>query len=282
MVAERLVESRIDFLTEQGERTAMITIVRDVTERARLEDAERRTRAAAEAAVRSRDELLATIAHDLKNPLASIQGYSQLLRRRAERGEQVASAALVGAAGQIEASARRMAAMIDDLVDTARLQMGDVLPLDRRPIDLVALVRRVADAHQRTTERHRIVVDASGDAPAGVWDAARLERVLDNLVANAVKYSPAGGDVVVRVLREGDAAVVTVTDHGLGIPAADIPRVFDRFHRGANVQGQISGTGIGLASVRQIVEQHGGTVDGRKPRGMREHFHDPPPAWRDG
>jgi signal transduction histidine kinase len=150
--------------------------------------------------------------------------------------------------------------MIDDLVDTARLQMGDALPLDRRQVDTAVLARRVADAHQRTTERHRIVVDASLDAPAGFWDGARLERVLDNLVANAVKYSPAGGDVVVRVRREGGAAVVSVIDHGLGIPSADIPRVFDRFHRGANVQGRISGTGIGLASVRQIVEQHGGTV----------------------
>jgi signal transduction histidine kinase len=95
----------------------------------------------------------------------------------------------------------------------------------------------------------------------GAWDAARLEPALDNLVDNAVEYSPDGGDVTVRVRVEGDAAVVRVADRGIGIPAADLPRVFERLHRGANVAGRIDGTGIGLARVRQTVAQHGGTVD---------------------
>jgi len=89
-----------------------------------------------------------------------------------------------------------------------------------------------------------------------------LERVLDNLLSNAVKYSPAGGDITVQVSRETGSgfAVLTVADQGLGIPVDDLPYVFERFRRGTNVVGQIAGTGIGLAAVRQVVEQHGGRV----------------------
>jgi signal transduction histidine kinase len=115
-----------------------------------------------------------------------------------------------------------------------------------------------------TTERHalRLAVD---DAPlVGTWDTARLERVVANLLGNAVKYSPDGGPIVVRMAREEDSegmawAVLSVRDAGVGIPAADLPHVFDRFRRGGNVAG-IAGAGIGLTGVRQIVEQHGGTV----------------------
>lgn len=90
--------------------------------------------------------------------------------------------------------------------------------------------------------------------------AIRRERVLNNLLSNAVKYSPAGGEIVVRVRTDGDEAVLEVTDPGIGIPPADLARIFVRFSRGSNVIGRISGTGIGLTLVRQIVEQHGGVV----------------------
>src|SRR5205085_140437 len=106
---------------------------------------------------------------------------------------------------------------------------------------------------------HSIHVEATVSALVGLWDGARLERVLLNLFANAVKYSPDGGAISLTVSREDHWAVVTVRDQGLGIPAADLPHIFERFHRAGNV-GRISGTGIGLAEARQIVEQHGGTV----------------------
>lgn len=105
------------------------------------------------------------------------------------------------------------------------------------------------------TDRPELVVSA---------DAERLERVLSNVIANAVKYSPEGGEISVRATREENAgqprAVLTVRDAGLGIPAADLPRIFERYYRATNVPGSIQGTGIGLATVRQIVVQHGGGV----------------------
>ncbi|MDP9474038.1 MAG: ATP-binding protein [Chloroflexota bacterium] len=99
----------------------------------------------------------------------------------------------------------------------------------------------------------------------GEWDRARLARVVANLLDNAVRYSPKGGEIVVRVGRVEDPdgmpwAVLAVSDQGVGIPAADLPHLFERFYRGGNVTGRIAGTGIGLAGAKQIVEQHGGTI----------------------
>jgi signal transduction histidine kinase len=103
----------------------------------------------------------------------------------------------------------------------------------------------------------------------------RLERVLENLLSNAIKYSPEGGSITVAIADEeigGPWAVLTVRDQGLGIPAADLPRVFERFQRARNVEGRIGGTGIGLASARQIVEQHGGTIAAESAEGTGSTF----------
>jgi signal transduction histidine kinase len=133
-----------------------------------------------------------------------------------------------------------------------------------RPVDLAALARQSAAEHQQSSGRHRIRVRTATEGFVGVWDAARLGRVLANLFANAIKYSPAGGEITVSLDREqvGGAAwaVLVVHDTGIGIPAADLPHIFEHFRRGRNVEGRISGTGIGLAGARQIVEQHGGSV----------------------
>ena len=95
----------------------------------------------------------------------------------------------------------------------------------------------------------------------GDWDARRLERVVENLLSNGVKYSPAGGDITVSVQRQDGSAVVSVRDRGIGIPAADLPHMFERFRRAANVLGRIDGTGIGLSAAAHIVKQHGGSID---------------------
>ena len=154
-----------------------------------------------------------------------------------------------------------MVTLIGELVDVTRLRAGQPLELQRRPTDLVALVGQVAAEYQRTTDRHELRTDVHLPTLVGIWDPERLERVLANLVANAIKYSPAGGPITLRVTREEVAgwASLAVMDDGIGIPAADLPHVFERFRRGANV-GQVTGTGIGLAGARQIVELHGGTI----------------------
>jgi signal transduction histidine kinase len=214
----------------------------------------------AQTALRMRDEFLGSITHDLRTPLTSIKGRAQLLLKQVARGEVPAAGDLTDGLTTIAAVAGRMNALVDELVDLARLEGSHPLELMRQPVDLVALARRSATEHQRASDAHRIRVVAVEETVCGEWDAVRIERVLDNLLSNAIRYSPGGGEVTISVGRGRGDAWLTVADRGVGIPAGDLPRVFDRFHRGANVAGRIQGAGVGLAGVKQIVEQHGGSV----------------------
>src|SRR5207247_1696490 len=153
---------------------------------------------------------------------------------------------------------------LTELLDHTRLQMERPLDLAVQPTDLAALIQRVAVAHQQATERHTIQIQSTLSELQVSCDPARVERLLSNLLSNAVKYSPEGGAITVALSREDDAAgawaVLQVRDRGLGIPVEDLPYVFERFYRGRNVAYTVQGTGLGLASARQIVEQHGGGV----------------------
>lgn len=213
-------------------------------------------------ALRTRDEFLASASHDLKNPLASIKATAQLLQRRLDRGGgQDVERVRVGLQ-RIDAIATRSAAMVEELLDLARLQMGRPLDLDRRPTDLIALTRDVVAEHQVTTERHQLRVETEEHELIGSVDANRVRRVLANLVDNAIKYSPRGGPIILRVGHDAaESAILEVEDHGLGVPSEDVGRIFDRFQRASNVAGRIAGTGIGLASARHIVASHGGTIE---------------------
>ena len=220
----------------------------------------------ARAAVRLRDEFLSSASHDLKNPLTTIQGRVQLLQRRGGRDRAGDGEALAHGLAEIAAATRKLQTMIDELQDVSSLQIGRPLTLRRRPTDLVGLAREEVEQAQRIAPAHTLRLDADRPFLLAEVDPARLHRVLDNLLGNAIKYSPAGGKVVVGLRREepdadGTAwAVLSVRDEGVGIPAADRPHLFERFYRGSNVAGRIAGTGIGLAGVRQIVAQHGGTI----------------------
>lgn len=216
------------------------------------------------AALHSRDEFLASVTHDLKTPLTTVYGYVQLLQRVVQRSAAPDATLLMGLQ-QVERTAIRMRRQVEQLLDVARLQMALPLDLDRRPTDLTRLVRAVCEEHAANSDRHHLVLDLADGAVVGNWDALRLERLLDNLVGNAIKYSPRGGDIRVGLRRDSapddDWAVVTVQDGGIGIPAADLPRIFERFYRASNSVHATPGAGIGLASSRQIVEQHGGTIE---------------------
>jgi signal transduction histidine kinase len=215
-------------------------------------------------AVRLRDEFLAAVSHDLKNPLGAVKGTAQLLHRAVRRLDTPEAERIGDGLRRIDAIVTRMTRSIDSLLDITRVQMGQPLPLDRRPTDLVALAREVLDEQRPSADRHQLRLDASLPEVVGAWDSARLERVLENLVSNAVKYSPDGGEITIEIRLEREAdqpwAVLAVRDQGIGIPAADLPRIFARFERAGNVVGQIPGTGIGLTAVRQVVEQHGGRI----------------------
>lgn len=213
----------------------------------------------AQSALRMRDEFLSNITHDLRTPLTSIKGRAQLLQRQVARGSMPAPETLADGLAAIASTTDRMNALVGELIDLARLEDGRPLELARESVDLVALARRCAAEYERAAGAPPIRVSAVEGSLCGQWDPVRLERVMDNLISNAVRYG-SGGEIRIDLGRDGDAAILTVADRGVGIPAADLPRIFERFHRGSNVSGRIPGAGVGLAGVKQIVEQHGGSV----------------------
>lgn len=245
--------------------TAMAQQCAQALERARLYAAERQLREAAEGAVRERDDLIALISHDLKNPLTVIQGQAQLMERRLSRGETIEPARLVRGLSAIYQAAGHISAQIEELLDLAVINAGRPLRLDVHAADLATIVRRAVSLAQTNTERHSLLLEVEDDDLAGEWDGRRVERVVGNLLSNAIKYSPAGGKVRVQLRREhdvaGDWAQLSVADQGIGIPSADLPHIFERFHRAANTVGRIRGTGLGLTSALRVVEQQGGTLE---------------------
>lgn len=232
---------------ENGERLGAVLTVRDITAEYDLE--------------RQKEDFLSAVAHDLRTPLTTVKGRVQILQRRLQRNGSVDPEMLATDLDRINSSANRMMALITDLLDVANIQIGRPLKLDRQPMDLVALAREVAAEHRPENDHHTIEVQSAADSLVGVWDATRIDRLLSNLLSNALKYSPAGGTITIGIGQDGDQAVLTVHDAGIGIPAEDLPTIFERFRRGRNVTGKIPGTGIGLAAVYEIVSQHGGTVD---------------------
>ena len=255
--------------------TLLAAQIAPVLEAARLYDRTRADREQAEAAIQQRDEVLAGVSHDLAGPLARIRLYAELIQAEAP------SLMPAGPAGQmaewsdrIVAATIIMKSIIQELVDVARLQMGQALRLDLRRTNLVGLARRLAGEHQAAGRL--VTVVSSCDELFGWWDEPRLSRVLNNLLDNALKYSPrpAAVDVQVDPVDDGGAAmaVLRVRDRGRGIPADDLPHVFERFYRGSNIDAHTAGSGLGLAVARQIVEQHGGTITVESREGVGSAF----------
>lgn len=215
---------------------------------------------------RAREEFLSSVAHDLKTPLTSIRGQAQLAERWLGR-LGVAEDVVLPFHGQLERIVEgtdTILGLINELVDVTRIQAGASLELQRAPTDVVDLVRRVTKGLESEAPG-RLQFTSTEREVICLVDGPRLQRVIGNLLSNAIKYSPAGGSVHVSVSTDGEAdragATIVVRDQGLGIPAADLPHIFDRFHRARNVVAHFQGAGIGLASARQIVEDHGGTIE---------------------
>jgi signal transduction histidine kinase len=215
--------------------------------------------------IQLRDAMLTGVTHDLRTPLTVIKLQAQLLRRRPR--DQPASAG-----EQIERAATRMARWIDELLEVATVKTADELHLALETTDLLQLVRQVVAEHAQSAQRHEVTIETDRIEIVGQFDASRIVRVMDNLVGNAIKYSPHGGTVRVQVAADDQWATITVSDCGLGIPADDLPHVFELFRRGGNVVGQFSGTGIGLSSAHRIVHRHGGTMSVASTSGLGATF----------
>ena len=217
--------------------------------------AERERRLAAERTSREKDEFLAMLAHELRNPLGAIASAVSVLERLGG-GEKLAVRAREIVARQVA----HLVGIVDDLLDVSRVSVGKIL-LSRRPLDVAELVRRAVDGLDAAgrTARHDVTLTA-----APVWvdgDETRLEQVIGNLLANALKYTPAGGHVHVSVDTEGGDAVVRVRDDGIGIAADRLGSIFDLFFQGERgLDRAQGGLGIGLTLVKRLVELHGGSV----------------------
>ncbi|HEU5440681.1 MAG TPA: ATP-binding protein [Ktedonobacterales bacterium] len=241
-------------------------------ERARLFAAEQAARAEAEAAVQARDNFVTIISHDLRNPMTAIQSQMDLLRRRATQGVAPTAKRLVTWLLMVGKSVKRLSAQIDELHDATRMQAGRALDLQRHPTDLVALAREAATQYRHLSEAHRIRIETAVPSLIGIWDASRLERVLVNLLSNAIKYSPAGGLISVKVTHDGDWGILSVKDRGIGVPAQDTERIFQRYERASNVTNAIPGAGLGLAGARDIIALHGGSIAVQSEEGVGTTF----------
>jgi signal transduction histidine kinase len=242
---ERRVQERTAELTE-----ANAALRREVAERKRAEAA--------------RDEFLSVAAHELKTPLTSLRGFSEVLLAQLERSESPDPERLRQALTTIDRQSHKLSLLVSQLLDVSRLDAGQ-LALDRRDTDVMSLVNGVRDSLPVGHRGHVVTVRGPARVPAWV-DPLRLEQVLTNLLDNAVKFSPRGGpvDVTVKVLEH--EIEIAVADRGIGIPPEHRRRIFDRFHQ-AHPEHRFGGMGLGLYISRQIVELHGGRLFDEHPEG---------------
>jgi signal transduction histidine kinase len=225
--------------------------------RTQAEQEGRRARAAAEDADRAKDRFFAVLGHELRNPLQAITNLVAVL----ERIGVVDPRAKQARAG-IRRQVRHLARLIEDLFDVARVARG-ALELRRQPLDLGELVRTVVTQHAAEFEEKRqaLAVEVPERRAIVSADADRLQQVIENLLANALKFTPPGGAVRLTLRHEDGSVALSVRDTGAGIPADQLQSIFGLFEQARSGEAERSGLGVGLALVRGIVEHHGGTVE---------------------
>lgn len=226
-------------------------------ERQRLFALEHEARVAAERASRAKDEFLAMLGHELRNPLAAITTATHLL----ERKQQVLDPDMVHATEIISRQARHLARLTDDLLDAGRVILGKIV-LVRSPLDLGAAVRSVLQGLEESGRLARHIVTCQIES---VWieaDPIRIDQIVGNLLTNALKYTPEGGSIDISVREQDGCAVLQIRDTGIGIDAELLPRVFELFVQGErSLDRAQGGLGIGLTLVRRLTELHGGTIE---------------------
>jgi PAS domain S-box-containing protein len=244
-----------------GDRRVFTAVLRDITERraaererARLLDAERSARSAAEVALRTRDEVLAVVSHDLRNPLSVIDMCAASLSDKLPPGD--AAHSLVRT---IESSTAWMNRLIEDLLDVARVEAGR-LALERYPHDLVRVISEATVMLEPLIAEKSLTLreELPEYLPRASVDSRRIVQVLENLVSNAVKHTAAGGEIRIHAEATNGEILVSVRDTGSGIPSENLPHLFDRFWQARGARR--GGAGLGLAIAKGIVEAHGGRM----------------------
>jgi signal transduction histidine kinase/ActR/RegA family two-component response regulator len=216
-------------------------------------------RSDAESSNRAKDEFIAMISHELRTPLGAILIWAQLLK-----SDSLDPAAVARAVGMIERSTKTLAQLIDDLLDASRIIAGK-LSFEARPLELRPVVEAALDAAVPAAQAKDIAIERvlpAGPMPPVSGDPGRLQQVVSNLLANAVKFTGGGGRVEVRLERSGPTARITVADTGSGISPDFLPFIFERFRQADTTSTRKQkGLGLGLAIARQIVQLHGGTIE---------------------
>ncbi len=243
---------------EAGRVRFALVLCHDISERRELEG--------------MKDEYLSIVSHDLRAPLTVILGQAQMIQRLADREHPV-----FRSADAIVMEARRMNRMIQDLVDSARLESGQVRRNCVR-LDLRAFLLEMRERMGEAMDAERIRVEASEDIPAVLSDPNDLERILMNLLTNALKYSDSGTEVTVTLVSRGGEVVTSVSDLGPGISPEELPHLFQRYHRTRRTRGTREGLGLGLYITRMLVEAYGGNIWVESEVGKGSTFHFSLPA----
>lgn len=250
-------------LASEGSRAGFILVVRDTTERKRLEEDLRRRAEQLEAANRAKEEFLATLSHELRTPLNAMLGWARLMR-----SGRLDDEARTRALDTIERNAHIQEQLIADILDVSRIVTGK-LRIELRPIDITPIVTTALDAVRPAAVAKGVQLQSAVEFPGMVMgDPDRLQQVVWNLLTNAIKFTPRGGAVSVACVPDGADAVIRVSDTGEGISPELLPFVFDRFRQGdGSATRPHGGLGLGLSIVRHLVELHGGSVEARSDGG---------------
>ncbi len=239
----RIIRSRTSVIQDKmGKETGMITLFFDVTHEREID--------------RLKNEFISIAAHELRTPLTSIQGFSEILLKRDDLGEGEKKKFL----SYINKQSVNLARIVNALLDISRIEAGKGLDLEMSPCDLNEIVRETVSCYQSFSEKHDFEVSLPEEPAELTVDRHKFRQVLENIITNAIKFSPKGGRIRVTGELKEDCYQVSVEDQGIGIPQDQAEKIFDKFYRIGHKDSSVPGSGLGMTIVKNLVEAHGGKV----------------------
>jgi len=258
MPDERSFQAQTALVRDEGENLlGVVAILTDITDIRNVE--------------RMKTEFVSTVSHELRTPLTSIKGFVATLLDDLE-GEYYDHETRMEFYRIIDNECDRLRRLIDDLLNVSRIEAGRAMELQWQPLDLAEMVHRVVEAQKSYVTVHTFKFEFGSPAPTVYGDYDQVDRILTNLISNAIKYSPQGGEIMCSLKDAGEFVEVTVNDQGIGIPPEHLDRIFERFHRVPG-KGGAGGTGLGLFLTKHLVEAHGGRIWVESKVGEGSSFH---------